>query len=131
MVFILKRVLFNLFKSANLSFASPVKFNFCFSMSTFHLCNVSFLFHKCLHLLMKYNMREDCRSTNTGILLLQFHQTLKTYLNDRVWEFHFYVSKSWPDQPVILHFPGMTKTVRQTILFNFLLLRKISFSKYH
>lgn len=43
--------------------------------------------------------------------MFQFHQTLKTYLNDRVWDFHFYVAKNWPDQPVILHFPGMTKTV--------------------
>ncbi|XP_019870155.1 uncharacterized protein LOC109598692 [Aethina tumida] len=41
---------------------------------------------------------------------IKFHQTLKTFLNDRVWDFHFYVSKSWPDEPVILHFPGMTLT---------------------
>ncbi|GLV31757.1 uncharacterized protein CBL_07516 [Carabus blaptoides fortunei] len=41
---------------------------------------------------------------------LKFHQTIKTYLNDRVWDFHFYVSKTWPEEPVILHFPGMTKT---------------------
>ncbi|KAK9872623.1 hypothetical protein WA026_018756 [Henosepilachna vigintioctopunctata] len=41
---------------------------------------------------------------------LKFHQTLRTYLNDRVWDFHFYVNKEWPEQPVILHFPGMTKT---------------------
>lgn len=43
---------------------------------------------------------------------LQFHQTLKTFLRDRVWEFYFYVTKTWPEQTVILHFPGMTKTVR-------------------
>ncbi|CAH1119037.1 unnamed protein product [Phaedon cochleariae] len=41
---------------------------------------------------------------------LKFHQTLRTYLKDRVWEFHFYVTKTWPDQAVILHFPGMTKS---------------------
>ncbi|XP_046658919.1 glycine N-acyltransferase-like protein 2 [Homalodisca vitripennis] len=41
---------------------------------------------------------------------LKFHQTLRTYLNDRVWDFYFYVSKEWPDQPVCLHFPGMTQT---------------------
>lgn len=41
---------------------------------------------------------------------IKFHQTLKTYLNDRVWDFYFYVSKSWPEEPVILHFPGVTKT---------------------
>uniref|UniRef100_A0A1B6DVR1 N-acetyltransferase domain-containing protein n=2 Tax=Clastoptera arizonana TaxID=38151 RepID=A0A1B6DVR1_9HEMI len=41
---------------------------------------------------------------------LKFHQTLKTFLNDRVWDFFFYISKSWPDDPVILHFPGMTST---------------------
>ncbi|XP_046385263.1 uncharacterized protein LOC124155472 [Ischnura elegans] len=39
---------------------------------------------------------------------LKFHQTIKTYLHDRVWEFHFYVSKSWPEEPIILHFPGIT-----------------------
>ncbi|CAG9857956.1 unnamed protein product [Phyllotreta striolata] len=41
---------------------------------------------------------------------IKFHQTLKTYLKDRVWEFHFYVTKTWPEQAVILHFPGMTRT---------------------
>lgn len=43
--------------------------------------------------------------------LFQFHQTLKTYLNDHVWDFHFYIPRTWPDQAVILHFPGMTGTV--------------------
>nr|CAD7256403.1 unnamed protein product [Timema shepardi] len=38
----------------------------------------------------------------------KFHQTLKTFLNDRVWDFYFYVNKSWPEEPVCLHFPGMT-----------------------
>nr|CAD7568500.1 unnamed protein product [Timema californicum] len=38
----------------------------------------------------------------------EFHQTLKTFLNDRVWDFYFYVNKSWPEEPVCLHFPGMT-----------------------
>nr|CAD7392519.1 unnamed protein product [Timema cristinae] len=38
----------------------------------------------------------------------RFHQTLKTFLNDRVWDFYFYVNKSWPEEPVCLHFPGMT-----------------------
>lgn len=41
---------------------------------------------------------------------IKFHETLKTYMNDRVWDFHFYVCKTWPEQLVILHFPGMTKT---------------------
>ncbi|KAK3921863.1 Acetyltransferase YpeA [Frankliniella fusca] len=41
---------------------------------------------------------------------LKFHQALKTFLNDRVWDFHFYISKSWPDEPVALHFPGMTSS---------------------
>ncbi|KAL3278550.1 hypothetical protein HHI36_016097, partial [Cryptolaemus montrouzieri] len=41
---------------------------------------------------------------------IKFHQTLKTFLNDRVWDFHFYVNKDWPERAVILHFPGMTKT---------------------
>ncbi|KAJ8914184.1 hypothetical protein NQ315_015957, partial [Exocentrus adspersus] len=39
-----------------------------------------------------------------------FHQTLKTYLKNQVWDFHFYITKTWPEQPVILHFPGMTRT---------------------
>lgn len=41
---------------------------------------------------------------------LKFHQTLKTYLNDRVWDFYFYVSKSWPESRICLHFPGMTSS---------------------
>ncbi|CAH1113010.1 unnamed protein product [Psylliodes chrysocephalus] len=41
---------------------------------------------------------------------IKFHQTLKTYLKDHVWDFHFYVTKTWPEQAVILHFPGMTRT---------------------
>ncbi|XP_023018349.1 glycine N-acyltransferase [Leptinotarsa decemlineata] len=41
---------------------------------------------------------------------IKFHQTLETYLKDRVWDFHFYVTKTWPEQAVIIHFPGMTKT---------------------
>ncbi|CAH0553235.1 unnamed protein product [Brassicogethes aeneus] len=41
---------------------------------------------------------------------IKFHQTIKTYLNDRIWNFHFYVTKTWPENPVILHFPGMTLT---------------------
>ncbi|KAL0269520.1 UNVERIFIED_CONTAM: hypothetical protein PYX00_007224 [Menopon gallinae] len=41
---------------------------------------------------------------------LKFHQTIKTYLNDFVWEFHFYVARSWPDDPICLHFPGMTSS---------------------
>ncbi|KAJ9596461.1 hypothetical protein L9F63_012500, partial [Diploptera punctata] len=41
---------------------------------------------------------------------LKFHQTLKTYLNDRVWDFYFYVSKTWPDTRVCIHFPGMTSS---------------------
>ncbi|KAK6638638.1 hypothetical protein RUM43_006905 [Polyplax serrata] len=41
---------------------------------------------------------------------LKFHQTVKTYLKDCVWEFHFYVSKDWPNDPICLHFPGMTSS---------------------
>lgn len=40
----------------------------------------------------------------------QFHQTIKTYLNHRIWQFHFYVSKTWPDDEICLHFPGCTLT---------------------
>lgn len=52
--------------------------------------------------------------THTGkprLIWFQFHQTLRTYLYDRVWDFYFYVNKDWPERPVILHFPGMTATV--------------------
>ncbi|CAG9134533.1 unnamed protein product [Plutella xylostella] len=41
---------------------------------------------------------------------LKFHQTIQTYLNNKVWEFHFYVAKSWPEDPICLHFPGCTST---------------------
>ncbi|XP_026688448.1 uncharacterized protein LOC103522579 [Diaphorina citri] len=41
---------------------------------------------------------------------LKFHQTLRTFLNDKVYDFHFYISKSWPEDPICLHFPGMTKS---------------------
>ncbi|XP_032691080.1 uncharacterized protein LOC116853883 [Odontomachus brunneus] len=39
---------------------------------------------------------------------LKFHQTVLTYMRDRVWEFHFYVAKDWPEDIICLHFPGMT-----------------------
>lgn len=42
---------------------------------------------------------------------LQFHQTIQTYLNNKVWDFHFYVAKNWPEDPICLHFPGCTSTV--------------------
>ncbi|XP_050101063.1 uncharacterized protein LOC126581444 [Anopheles aquasalis] len=41
---------------------------------------------------------------------LKFHETIKTYLNDRVWHFQFYRAKTWPDDPICLHFPGCTYT---------------------
>ncbi|XP_055620004.1 uncharacterized protein LOC129764681 isoform X2 [Toxorhynchites rutilus septentrionalis] len=41
---------------------------------------------------------------------MKFHQTIRTYLSDRIWQFHFYVSKSWPKDVVCLHFPGCTLT---------------------
>ncbi|XP_029670323.1 uncharacterized protein LOC115239758 [Formica exsecta] len=39
---------------------------------------------------------------------LKFHQTILTYMRDRVWEFHFYVANDWPEDAICLHFPGMT-----------------------
>ncbi|XP_076761951.1 uncharacterized protein LOC143429952 [Xylocopa sonorina] len=39
---------------------------------------------------------------------LKFHQTVLTYIRDRVWDFHFYVANNWPDDTICLHFPGMT-----------------------
>jgi hypothetical protein len=50
-------------------------------------------------------------SCSLSLILLQFQQTLKTFLTDRVWNFHFYVTKDWPHEPVALHFPGVTHTV--------------------
>lgn len=41
---------------------------------------------------------------------LKFHQTIQTYLNDRVWQFQFYRAKTWPEDPVCLHFAGCTYT---------------------
>ena len=43
--------------------------------------------------------------------VLQFHQTLLTYIQDRVWDFNFYVANNWPDDAICLHFPGMTLSV--------------------
>lgn len=50
---------------------------------------------------------------------LKFQQTIKTYLNDRVWDFQFYVSKDWPEKPIILHFPGCTLTPNNNIYQSF------------
>lgn len=50
---------------------------------------------------------------------LKFHQTIKTYLNDRVWQFYFYVSKNWPEDPICLHFPGCTLTPKNNIYGSF------------
>ncbi|XP_030021197.2 uncharacterized protein LOC115440845 isoform X2 [Manduca sexta] len=41
---------------------------------------------------------------------LKFHQTIQTFLNNKVWDFHFYVAKNWPEDPICLHFPGCTST---------------------
>lgn len=41
-------------------------------------------------------------------LSLKFHQTLLTYMKDKVWEFYFYVPNEWPNIQICLHFPGMT-----------------------
>lgn len=49
----------------------------------------------------------------------QFHQTLLTYMHDKVWNFYFYVANDWPEVPVCLHFPGMTLTVSKTKKFPF------------
>ncbi|XP_055386702.1 uncharacterized protein LOC129615482 [Condylostylus longicornis] len=46
---------------------------------------------------------------------LKFHETIKTYLNDRVWQFYFYVSNKWPEEPICLHFPGCTLTPNNNI----------------
>uniref|UniRef100_A0A0C9RGJ7 RimI protein n=1 Tax=Fopius arisanus TaxID=64838 RepID=A0A0C9RGJ7_9HYME len=39
---------------------------------------------------------------------LKFHQTVLTYMRNKVWQFHFYVADGWPAVPICLHFPGMT-----------------------
>lgn len=50
---------------------------------------------------------------------MQFHQTIKTYLNHRVWQFYFYVPKNWPDNEICLHFPGCTLTPNKRIYESF------------
>lgn len=50
---------------------------------------------------------------------IKFHQTVKTYMTDRVWNFHFYVAKNWPDEMVALHFPGMTSTPEGNLYASF------------
>uniref|UniRef100_A0A8D8P6D2 (northern house mosquito) hypothetical protein n=1 Tax=Culex pipiens TaxID=7175 RepID=A0A8D8P6D2_CULPI len=42
---------------------------------------------------------------------IKFHQTIRTYLKDKVWQFYFYISKAWPEDPICLHFPGCTFTL--------------------
>lgn len=52
-------------------------------------------------------------------LCFKFHQTIQTYLNNKVWDFHFYVAKNWPEDPICVHFPGCTSTVRYSINQNY------------
>jgi hypothetical protein len=40
-------------------------------------------------------------------------------LNHRIWQFHFYVAKNWPDEAVCLHFPGCTLTPNNNIYESF------------
>lgn len=40
-----------------------------------------------------------------------------------MWDFHFYVAKNWPEDPICLHFPGCTSTVSTSFIK---LLRHIS-----
>lgn len=56
---------------------------------------------------------------NPICLFFQFHQTIKTYLSHRVWQFYFYVSKNWPEEEVCLHFPGCTLTPNNNIYESF------------
>lgn len=58
-------------------------------------------------------------SNSWTFMCLQFHQTIKTYLFHRVWQFHFYVSKNWPDEEICLHFPGCTLTPHHNIYESF------------
>ncbi|KAJ2950966.1 hypothetical protein O0L34_g5343 [Tuta absoluta] len=48
---------------------------------------------------------------------LKFHQTIQTYLNNKVWDFHFYVAKNWPEDPICVHFPGCTSTPNPENIF--------------
>ncbi|CAD7082020.1 unnamed protein product [Hermetia illucens] len=50
---------------------------------------------------------------------IKFHQTIRTYLNDRIWDFYFYVTKDWPETPICLHFPGCTLTPNDNIYESF------------
>jgi len=50
---------------------------------------------------------------------LQFHQTIQTYLNHRIWQFYFYVAKNWPEEEVCLHFPGCTLTPNHQLYESF------------
>ncbi|KAI8421552.1 hypothetical protein MSG28_009585 [Choristoneura fumiferana] len=42
-------------------------------------------------------------------------KTIQTYRNNKVWDFHFYVAKNWPEDPICLHFPGCTSTPNKDI----------------
>ncbi|XP_063701480.1 glycine-N-acyltransferase-like protein 3 [Culicoides brevitarsis] len=50
---------------------------------------------------------------------IKFHETIKTYLNDKVWQFYFYVTKDWPDVKLCLHFPGCTLTPNNELYESF------------
>ncbi|XP_073955651.1 uncharacterized protein [Choristoneura fumiferana] len=49
------------------------------------------------------------------LICVWFHQTIQTYRNNKVWDFHFYVAKNWPEDPICLHFPGCTSTPNKDI----------------
>lgn len=91
-------------------FFCPCKMNTTTSMISFNYKPRLTDKKPCLPLI---NLSRINKSRNFLIIcqILQFQQTLLTYIKDKVWDFYFYVTNDWPSIPVCVHFPGMTLSV--------------------
>ncbi|XP_055920999.1 glycine N-acyltransferase-like protein 2 isoform X2 [Eupeodes corollae] len=61
---------------------------------------------------------------------LKLHQTIKLCINNPIWGFLFYVSKEWPEKPVIIQFPGCTLSPDKNIYQSFSIFCPLSNLKY-
>lgn len=91
-----------------------------------HTTTRSFLFQFAIRVKVTQNIKSlhvDKKSSLFSLIQfifsLQFHQTIKTYLSHRIWQFYFYVSKNWPEEEACLHFPGCTLTPNNNIYESF------------
>lgn len=49
---------------------------------------------------------------------LTAYYTIKIYLTNRISDFHFYISKQWPECPLLIQLPGSTKSPDNNIYQN-------------